>query len=329
MNVLNTLLYLILAKGREGAMDVMRYRDHRLKFVDHGNGEPIVFLHNGAVSHRLWDYQLAHFEQSHRVVAPDFLGCGDSDRPNIVYAAEDYVEQVEQLVDHLELERFHLVGCCLGGSAALELTRRQPERVKTLSVVTAATPKAIASGLFGPFERVSKPGSRVRNLLAHALETGPGRLVMGRAFYRMQCGRRVLQDASFKDHVRRLYWREGQWRVFCNTSLEGFAHLDAFSKPAGFPPTLIMWGEKNPILKAWAGRELAAVLEPDRMEFWSDCGYMLMRERPSATNAVLAEHFAQAGSAPQSLHSAIELAASPLVVPERAPSRSPTRVGRP
>lgn len=275
----------------------MEYRGHRLRFVDHGKGEPIVFLHNGAVSHRLWDYQLAHFEQAHRVVAPDLLGHGESDRPEIVYTAEAFVEQVEQLVDHLDLERFHLVGCCLGGSVALELARRQPQRVETLAVITAATPRVVASGPFGPFERISRPKSRLRRFMARACEGLLMRFVLSRAFSRWQCGRRVLQDTSFKDHAQRLYHSEGQWRVFCNLSLEGFAHLDDFSRPDDFPPTLLMWGEKNPILKASSGRELAAVLKPDRTEFWADCGYMLMRERPTDTNALLAEHFAEADSA--------------------------------
>jgi pimeloyl-ACP methyl ester carboxylesterase len=294
----------MLYRRREGAMDAMQYREHRLRFVDHGEGEPIVFLHNGAVSHRLWDHQLAYFERSHRVVAPDLLGHGESDRPNLVYTPEDWVEQVEQLVDHLELERFDLVGCCLGGSVALEIARRQPRRLKTLSVITAATPKTIASGAFGPFERVSRPGSRVRNFLASACETRRGRAAMAWAFCRWQCGREVLKDASFEAHVRGLYLREGQWRVFCNSSYEGFAHLDALSKPEGFPPTLLMWGEKNPILKASAGRELAATLKPDRVEFWDDCGYMLMRERPADANAVLAEHIAQSASTSQPLQQA-------------------------
>jgi pimeloyl-ACP methyl ester carboxylesterase len=285
--------------GRERPMHSMFFRGHRLRFVDRGDGEPIVFLHNGAVSHRLWDHQLAHFERSHRVVAPDLLGHGESDRPEIVYTAEDFVDQVEQLTDHLELERLHLVGCCLGGGIALEIARRQPERVKTLSVITAATPKVNASGPFGPFERFTKPGSRARSLLASACDGRLGRRVMAWAFRRWQSGERVLQDASFKDHVGELYAREGEWRVFCNYDLGGFAHLDVLTKPDGFPPTLLMWGEQNPILKASAGRELAAVLQPERVEFWDDCGYMLMREYPDRTNAVLAEHFS-GSAAPRS-----------------------------
>ena len=277
-------------------MQEMRYRGHRLRFVDRGEGEPLVFIHNGAVSHRIWDHQLAHFQRSHRVVAPDLLGLGDSDRPHILYSADDYVAQVESLAEHLELDRFHLVGCCLGGAIALEMARRQPEPVITLSLITVATPKTIASGPFGPFERVSSPGSRMRNLITRVLETEPGRAAMSRAFCRWQCGPQVLEDASFASYVKRLYTSEGQWRVFCNSSYAGFSRLDAFEKPGGFPPTLLMWGERNPILKAAAGRELAATLKPDRIEFWEDCGYLLIRERPAATNQVLEQHLAQAAS---------------------------------
>jgi hypothetical protein len=64
------------------------------------------------------------------------------------------------------------------------------------------------------------------------------------------------------------------------------------------------------------------------VEFWDDCGYMLMRERPADTNAVLAEHLTQAASAPQRLQRAlpaIEPAAPPLVPLARARLRSTAR----
>jgi pimeloyl-ACP methyl ester carboxylesterase len=282
-------------------MDVMQHRGHRLRFVDRGSSEPIVFLHNGALSHRLWDYQLAHFEQARRVVAPDFLGHGASDRPRRIYTADDFVGQVERLVDHLDLTSFDLVGCCLGGGVAMEFARHHPDRVRTLSLITVATPKTIASGIFGPFERLSWPGSPAREAAWRACENRPGRWVMSRAFMRVQCGPRALTDASFREHALRMYFSEGEWRVFCNVDYSSFAELDHFRKPAAFPPTLVMWGNENRALRASAGRELAAAIEPERSEFWDGCGYMIMRERPSETNRVLEEFIARDGVGQPSL----------------------------
>lgn len=271
-------------------MRSLDYQGHRLRYVDRGSGEPILFVHNGGISHRLWDYQLAEFESSHRVVAPDLLGCGESDRPAIRYSAEDYVAQVAHLAGHLQLERFHLVGCCLGGGVVLDFARRHPERVLSVSVVAAATPKTIAAGPFGAIEAISAPGSRLRNAIWRVCETRPGRWLVSQLFYRVQCGRQALSDRSFRDHVRRMYSTDGQWRAFCNTDYSGFAALDALDGAArSLPPTLMMWGRDNLVLRPSAGAELAAAIRPDRVEFWDDCGYMLMRERPLDTNRVLRE----------------------------------------
>lgn len=273
-------------------MQTIPYAGQRVKFLDRGSGEPIVFLHNGALGHRLWDYQIEHFAAAHRVVAPDFVGHGESDRPVGVYRADDFVGQVEHLADHLGLGRFHLVGCCLGGSVALEYARRCPARIRTLSLITAATPSVIASGPLGLFERVSRPGTRVRDRLARYAESPVGTWLMTKSMLRAQCGPRALSDQSFREYVEHAYRSPGEWRVFCNVVYASFAHLDDLRKPPGFPPTLLMWGADNPILKSAAGRQLAGRLMPQRTEFWDGCGYMLMRERPTDTNRVIAEFIA-------------------------------------
>jgi pimeloyl-ACP methyl ester carboxylesterase len=222
------------------------------------------------------------------------LGHGESDRPATVYTADDFVGQLRHLVDELGLDTFHLVGCCLGGAVALEYARRHPTQVRTLSLVTATTPNVIASGAFGPFERLTRPGTAPRDLLWRALETRPGRRLMSAAMSRWQCGARALADQSFREYVEGLYRSPGEWRVFCNVDYRTFAHLDDFRRPASFPPALVLWGNENPIIKAHAGRELAARIGAERAEFWDGCGYMIMRERPTDTNRLLGDFFASA-----------------------------------
>jgi pimeloyl-ACP methyl ester carboxylesterase len=112
---------------------------------------------------------------------------------------------------------------------------------------------------------------------------------MSRAFLSLQCGPRALADRSFREYVLGMYGSDGEWRVFCNVDYGSFADLDGFPKPPGFPPTLVLWGSNNRMLRASAGRELAAALEAERDECWDDCGYMIMREQPSDTNRILEE----------------------------------------
>jgi pimeloyl-ACP methyl ester carboxylesterase len=289
----------------EDRMHATIYGAHQIRFVDRGVGEPIIFVHNAGVSHRLWDYQLDHFAQTHRVIALDLLGHGASDRPEIIYEADDFVAQVRHVADELGLGRFHLVGCCLGGGVALEFARRHPQRVCSLALITVTTPATVRSGLFGVPERISKPGSRLRNLMWRWCETPIGRILMSRALQREQCGPVALSDPAFRQYVTDLYRSPGQWRVFCNISYEGFRDLERFQKPADFPPTLMMWGGKNRVLRADAGRELVAAVKPDRAVFWDDNGYMLMRERVEETNRLLAEHIARAEPASENTRAAV------------------------
>jgi pimeloyl-ACP methyl ester carboxylesterase len=289
--------------GSAEAMRTLYYRDYRLRYVDRGSGDPIMFVHNGGLSHRLWDHQLAEFEGSHRVIAPDLLGWGESDRPDIRYSAEDYVAQVAALADHLQLDSFHLVGSCLGGGIVLDFARRHPNRVCSVTAIGPVTPRTIASGPFGLFERISSPGSWLRGLMWRFCETGPGRWFASRLLFRLQRGEQaVAEDPSFRRHVKRLQGTEGQWRVLANTDYSGFAAVDHVGDGArALPPTLLMWGRENRVLRASAGEELADALDPERAEFWDGCGYFLMRERPGDTNRVLREFIAAHEVAPRTL----------------------------
>src|SRR5690606_7924554 len=68
----------------------------------------------------------------HRVFAPDLPGYGASDKPNVTYSMEYYVDFVPRLLDALELDRAHLVGLSLGGGIALGTGLRDPDRVDGL-----------------------------------------------------------------------------------------------------------------------------------------------------------------------------------------------------
>lgn len=278
-------------------MNSLVFDGYRTYFTDQGGGVPIVFLHSAGMGHRMWDHQVAHFAPSNRVVALDFIGHGESERPDIVYTADVFVRQVEALVEHLALDRFHLAGCCLGGGTALEFARRHRDRIRSLVLVTATTPRTISSGIFGPFETLAPVGSRRRRLLGQMCETPAGRSLMARTFMHAQVGSVAARDRSFRDYAQKLYHSPGQWRVFTSTRYDGFTHFDGAASREEFPPMMVMWGGRNRILRAPAGRTLVDGLRPERSEFWDDCGYMLVRERPADVNRALSEFFGRAEGA--------------------------------
>src|SRR5579862_3214579 len=122
------------------------FRGYKVCYVEAGTGAPMLFLHNGGTDHRIWDHQLAHFAKTRRVVALDYLGYGQSDKPDLDYTLPLFTEVVETAIAELGLAPLDLVGHCCGAAMALNFTLRHPEKVKLLVLFNAATEKTLLAG---------------------------------------------------------------------------------------------------------------------------------------------------------------------------------------
>ena len=107
-----------------------------------GAGPTVVFLHGAFMDRRVWDGQVAAFVKQFRVVRYDIRPFGESTGLPKTYNVRD---DLQRLLDHLKVDRAHLVGHSFGGSVALDFTLVHPERVASL-VMAAAGP----SGLVAP-----------------------------------------------------------------------------------------------------------------------------------------------------------------------------------
>jgi len=110
-----------------GVQDSLLIQGKRWNVLTAGEGDPIVFLHNGGGNLWNWAHQIEHFGSSHRVIAPDLPGFGRSHRPANPLTLDDFVSGLGGLLGSLECRRPLLVGNCIGASIALEYALRHPE----------------------------------------------------------------------------------------------------------------------------------------------------------------------------------------------------------
>ena len=120
---------------QDGHLQVGELRLHYVQWGD-ASASPMVLLHGLQDCARSWDVFASAMCQDYNVVALDHRGHGDSawaapDR----YRLDDYVEDVEALVDGLSLRDFVLVGHSAGGRNAFLYTVRHPETVRALVIV--------------------------------------------------------------------------------------------------------------------------------------------------------------------------------------------------
>ncbi|HEY4384381.1 MAG TPA: alpha/beta hydrolase [Ktedonobacteraceae bacterium] len=116
-------------------LDVNSRRIHCL--VAGERGSPVVFLHGGGLDSAAlsWGELIGPLSAHHRFFVPDLPGYGLSDKPDIMYTIDFFVEVVHHLLDVLQLEKVCLGGLSMGGAISLAFALRFPTRVEKLILV--------------------------------------------------------------------------------------------------------------------------------------------------------------------------------------------------
>ncbi|MEY3863461.1 MAG: hypothetical protein RL183_346, partial [Pseudomonadota bacterium] len=108
----------------------------KTNYQDHGQGDPIFLIHGsgpGVTAYANWRLTMPVLAEKFRVIAPDMVGFGFTERPaNVQYTMDMWVSHALSLMDALKIEKAHLVGNSFGGGLALALALRAPERVGRL-----------------------------------------------------------------------------------------------------------------------------------------------------------------------------------------------------
>ncbi len=101
-----------------------------INYVEFGNRDrmPVTFLHGFPFSHEMWTGQLEVVGESHRAIAYDIRGHGQSDVLDGQYTVEGHVDDLIALLDHLGVDRTVIVGLSMGGYISLRALQRNPER---------------------------------------------------------------------------------------------------------------------------------------------------------------------------------------------------------
>jgi 3-oxoadipate enol-lactonase len=139
---------LVVAQSRDAAAPLQTSRlaveGGEIVYDVGGSGPTVVFLHGAFMDRRAWDGQMTPFAKQFRVVRYDIRPFGESSPPDKAYKPYD---DLLRLLDHLKVDRAHLVGHSFGGTVAFDFALVYPQRVASL-VMAAAGP----SGLVAPEE---------------------------------------------------------------------------------------------------------------------------------------------------------------------------------
>lgn len=120
----------------------IQVKNKSMAYVDEGNGETFLFLHGNPTSSYLWRNIAPHIEDLGRVVIPDLIGMGDSDKldgiDNKDYQYHGQYGYLTSLIDSLDIGNdIHLIIHDWGSAMGFQFARENPNRIKSITYMEA------------------------------------------------------------------------------------------------------------------------------------------------------------------------------------------------
>jgi haloalkane dehalogenase len=230
------------------ALEFFNSADGKLAYLDKGTGPIILLMHGVPTSSWLYRKVIPQLvKNGYRVIAPDMLGYGASDKPEgyEIYSDENMAKRTLALMDHLKIENWAQVFHDGGGLWTWHMLKQDPSRINHLFMLNTIV-----------YEDGFKPPIRMK----------PGKIAgLFARMYTSKAGQKIVLDQTFKQGVnngdvvtsemlkgyRKPFMKSGHGAIYyfftqtCN-QLEDFSELH---KSLDIPTTVI-WG-KNDVMLVW------------------------------------------------------------------------------
>jgi 3-oxoadipate enol-lactonase len=234
-----------------------------------------ILLLTGLGSKRLgWERQIGVFGRTHRTIAMDHRGTGDSDDVEQDYTVADLADDAAALLSALGIARAHVVGISLGGFTALHFALRHPDQLDKLVLVSTSA---------GGRTHVS-PSPEIQALLMPAPGTEAGERAINTYSHIMAADfvaahpeelQRIAAVARYRPQTAAAYGRQLRATL---------SHDVANSLSRITVPTLVMHGDIDPLVALANGRHLADYIPGARLIIYHGVGHIPIIERADEFN---------------------------------------------
>jgi pimeloyl-ACP methyl ester carboxylesterase len=284
---------LVSVREGEPRLEFRTVHGYRRAFVRAGQGPVLLLVHGIGDSSETWRELVPLLAETHTVIAPDLLGHGRSDKPRADYSVAAFANGLRDLLEVLDVERATVVGHSLGGGVAMQFAYQYPEHCERLVLVSTG---GVGRDVHPALRLVSMPNadlglhllrlptarfaSRVGAEILRRLNTdlGVDALDLLRVFD-------AMPDGTSRAAVVRTLRAVVDWRGQMVTMLDR-CYL------SGGLPTLLLWGDRDPIIPVGHAHVAHAAMPGSRLEILPGAGHFPHHSDPARFAAVVKDFLA-------------------------------------
>jgi 2-hydroxymuconate-semialdehyde hydrolase len=252
---------------------------------DAGRGPPLLLIHGsgpGVSAWANWRLNLPALSERFRVVAPDMVGFGFTDRPaGISYGMDTWVRHAVGVLDALGIERAHVVGNSFGGALAIALAARHPDRVNRLVLMGSVgvpfpiTPALDAVWGYTPSVELMR---RLLDVFAYDRSLVSDELAVLRHRASVRPGVQEAYAAMFPAPRQR-------WVDAMTTPAEAIAAIDR--------EALVIHGRDDQVIPLANAHRLLELLPRAQLHVFGRCGHWTQIEHAARFNRLVADFLSE------------------------------------
>jgi pimeloyl-ACP methyl ester carboxylesterase len=245
----------------------------KIRYLESGDSkETLVLIHGLGASAERWNHVIPLFTNKYRVIVPDLIGFGYSDKPLVDYTPEFFSEFLEKFLSASNIIHPYLIGSSLGGQISAEYTASHPDNVEKLILVSP-------SGVM----KQSTPALDAYIMAA----LYPNEQNAKHAFELMECSGKNIDPQVVNEFVERMQLPNAKL-AFMSTIL-GLKNAEVITPKLQsiITSTLIIWGTKDPVIPIKHLDEFVSSIKDCRFYRMDDCGHTPYVQDPATFSSIV------------------------------------------
>ena len=232
---------------------------NKIRYLESGQSEDyIVLIHGLGASAERWEFVIPEFSKHYKVIVPDLIGFGHSDKPLVDYTSDFFSDCLNIFLKKLGITKTHMIGSSLGGQIIAEFISKNQNIIENLVLVSP-------SGIM----KHSTPA-----LDAYVMAALYPNIEGAKNAFQMMAGpTKKINEKIILDFVERMKLPNAKM-AFMSTLL-GLKNAEVITTSLNkiSAPTLIVWGENDPVIPIKYADDFVSSIKDCRFVTMDDCGH--------------------------------------------------------